>query len=112
MSRLSLDVKVSLEGIGDGWTAKHFLQFHILTTPKVIELRKKLKAVPEDDEAGSMAVMVDALKVEFIEGQVLVGTDTVPAEVDDIADLPAETISEAFTRIARSKYSDPKAFKS
>ena len=109
MARLNLASKYSLEGVSEGWTDEHFLSFKTFSSEVSMTCADDMKDIKENDNRAFIEVFKKYAKQQFVGGRVLVDTKTVEAELDDIDDLPAPIITDIFTQISRSKFSDPKA---
>lgn len=111
MSRFDLTVKYSLNGLADGWTDEHYIVFAPFESKDSLDAGDELKPIDEEDNRGYVKVFTKFAKQQFKSGKVLVDGKTVDAESDDIDAFPAPVISEIFTLISRSRFSDPKALR-
>ncbi|QOH56255.1 hypothetical protein [Rhodococcus rhodochrous] len=109
MSRFDLKVRVSLEGLADGWTKDHYLEFASFSAADSLDSGDELKGIKDEDTRGMIEVFKKYAKKQFAGGKVLVAGETVDAEVDDLEALPAPVITNIFTVVSRSEFSNPKA---
>ncbi|TFB85851.1 hypothetical protein E3O44_12680 [Cryobacterium algoricola] len=109
MSRLDLIKTYSLDGLADGFDESTYLTFQPLSNDYSNEIMDKLKHLRKDDEEGAVAIFLEAAKHSFQGGRVVVGGQTVDAEVDDLDALGKIVLTDIFTTINQSKFVAPNA---
>ncbi|MHD0307494.1 hypothetical protein [Rhodococcus erythropolis] len=109
MSRFDLKVKVSLAGLADGWTDEHYMTFKPFDVDESLDSSDEMNKLKDEDLRGLTAVFKSSATKQFVEGKVVVDGKTVDAIAEDVASLPAPVITQIFTTISRSDFSNPKA---
>ncbi len=103
MGRLNIRIKVSFEGIADGWTSEHFASFNNFKFKDSAKLSKigvdsdNPNSVTEENLQG----VLDVVKSKFIAGKVWLNDEqqTSDMQAEDIEDLPISTVGEIMQKL-------------